>query len=157
MAATSTMDQTEFENIERQLSTLLGVWAAGSVVKGGAIALLAKRTRHEQWMRFGRQTAMWGAVDGLIAGGGALARSRRGALKRKEVRAQADRLRTLLLVNAAADVLYVAGGLVIAARGSGDRTTFRLGRGDGLAIVIQGAFLLALDTAYARRLVEESS
>jgi hypothetical protein len=160
MAATSTMDQTEFEHIERQLSTLLGVWAAGSVIKGGAIALMGSRTGRKQWVRFGRQTAMWGAVDGLIAGAGAISRSRRGRLTAEEVDGEARKLRKLLLINAAADVLYIAAGAHIAVHAKPGRadppkpeqTSLRLGRGDGLAILIQGAFLLALDATYARRL-----
>ena len=36
--------------------------------------------------------------------------------------------------------------------GSPEKTSFRMGRGDGLAILIQGAFLLALDATYARKL-----
>ena len=34
----------------------------------------------------------------------------------------------------------------------GYTTSFRMGRGDGIAILIQGAFLLALDATYARKL-----
>jgi hypothetical protein len=37
-------------------------------------------------------------------------------------------------------------------RAGSSGTSFRMTRGDGLAILIQGAFLLALDTTYARKL-----
>ena len=146
------MERDELEGYEREITTLLSVWAAGSVLKGGAIALLGKRTGREQWTRFGRQTAMWGAVDALIAGAGALSRSRRGDLSPEEVDAEARKLRRLLLINAAADVVYIAGGAHIAVRAGRSGTSFRMGRGDGIAILIQGAFLLALDTTYARKL-----
>lgn len=146
------MDRTELETAERQITTLLSVWAAGSVIKGGAIALMGKRAGRRQWLTFGRQTAMWGAVDALIAGAGALSRSRRGDLTQDEVDAEARKLRNLLLINAAADVVYIAGGAHIAAHAGRDGTSFRMTRGDGLAIVIQGAFLLALDATYAKRL-----
>ena len=149
------MDRDELEGYEREITALLTVWAAGSVIKGTAIALLGKRTGRKQWVRFGRQTAMWGAVDALIAGAGALSRSRRGELTQEQVDAEARKLRTLLLINAAADVLYVAGGAHIAFHakpGPPEKTSFRMGRGDGLAILIQGAFLLALDATYARKL-----
>ena len=154
------MDRDELEGYERQITTLLTVWAAGSVLKGTAIALIGKRTGRRQWMRFGRQTAMWGAVDALIAGAGALSRSRRGELTQEQVDAEARKLRTLLLINAAADVVYIAGGAHIAFHAKPGRvdpptpevTSFRMGRGDGLAIIIQGAFLLALDATYAKRL-----
>ena len=149
------MNQAELEAYERQISTLLGAWAAGSIVKGGVIALIGHRTGRKQWLRFGRQTAMWGAVDALIAGAGTLARSRRGELTPDEIDDQARKLRTLLLLNAAADVIYIAGGAHIAYHakpGPPEVTSFKMGRGDGVAIVIQGAFLLALDATYARRL-----
>ena len=149
------MDRDELEGYEREITTLLTVWAAGSVIKGTAIALIGKRTGRKQWMRFGRQTAMWGAVDALIAGAGALSRSRRGELTQEEVDSEARKLRTLLLINAAADVVYIAGGAHIAVHakpGTPEKTSFRMGRGDGLAILIQGAFLLALDATYARKL-----
>ena len=149
------MDRNELEGYEREITSLLTVWAAGSVVKGAAIALLGKRTGRKQWVRFGRQTAMWGAVDALIAGAGALSRSRRGELTPEQVDAEARKLRTLLLINAAADVVYVAGGAHIAFHakpGPPEKTSFRMGRGDGLAVLIQGAFLLVLDATYARKL-----
>ena len=149
------MDRDELEGYEREITTLLTAWAVGSVVKGTAIALLGKRTGRKQWVRFGRQTAMWGAVDALIAGAGALSRSRRGELTQEQVDFEATKLRVLLLINAAADIVYVAGGAHIAVRakpGPPEKTSFRMGRGDGLAILIQGAFLLALDATYARKL-----
>lgn len=146
------MDRTDLEAAERQITTLLSIWAAGSVIKGGAIALMGKRTGRRQWLTFGRQTAMWGAVDALIAGAGALSRSRRGELTQEQVDAEARKLRNLLLINAAADVVYIAGGAHIAYHAGREGTSFRMTRGDGLAIVIQGAFLLALDATYAKRL-----
>ena len=149
------MDRDELEGYEREITTLLTAWAVGSIVKGTAIALLGKRTGRKQWVRFGRQSAMWGAVDALIAGAGALSRSRRGELTQEQVDFEATKLRVMLLLNAAADVVYIAGGAHIAVRakpGPPERTSFRMGRGDGLAILIQGAFLLALDATYARKL-----
>ena len=157
------MNQQELESNERQISTLLGAWAVGSVIKGSAIALLGRRTGRQQWVRFGRQTAMWGAIDGLIAGAGTISRSRRGELSDEEVQTQRRRLQLMLIANAAADVLYIAGGAHVAFHAKParvdlggqvipERTSFRMGRGDGVAIIIQGAFLLALDATYARKL-----
>ena len=149
------MQQSELEHYERQLSTLLGVWAAGSIIKGGIIALIGHRTGRKQWMRFGRQNAMWGAVDGVIAGLGVRSRSRRGELTPEQVEFEATKLRVMLLLNALADVVYIAGGAHIAYHakpGPPEVTSFKMGRGDGVAIVIQGAFLLGLDLTFARRL-----
>ena len=154
------MDRDQLEGYEREITTLLTGWGIGSVVAGTAVALLGRRTGSKQWMRFGRQTALWGAVDALIAGAGVLSRSRRGELTQEQVDFEATKLRVMLLLNAAADVVYIAGGAHIAFHAKPGRvdpptpetTSFRMGRGDGVAMVIQGAFLLALDATYARKL-----
>ena len=118
-------------SVEQDVTRALGRWAAGSLLVGGALAAVP-RTRG-----FGRQTAAWGAVDGVIAVVGA----RRAARGRTTAPA---RLRRVLLVNAGLDVGYLAAGAWLSARPRW--------RGDGLAVLVQGAFLLALDTAGARRL-----
>ena len=118
-------------DVEVRLTQVLGGWAAGSVLVGGALTA-SPRTRG-----FGRQTAVWGAVDGLIAYAGRRKRARKGPAGR-------ERLRRVLLVNAGLDVGYLAAGLGLVRR---TRWT-----GDGWAVLVQGAFLLVLDTAAARAL-----
>ena len=120
-------------SVEQDLVRVLGRWGAGSLVVG---ALLSVDPRTHG---FGRQTAVWGAVDGAIA----LVAARRQAAGRTT---DAARLRRVLLVNAGLDVGYVAAGGWLALR-----TRWR---GDGLAVVVQGAFLLWLDATAARRLGE---
>ena len=113
----------------RGLLRTLGAWSAVSVVGGGSIWAAG---RSPQARAFGRQTFAWGAVDAAIAGFGAA---------RPEP--QPRRLRRILLINCVADVGYLA----LAA------TAWRKGRrGDGAAIAVQGAFLLALDSHYAYHL-----
>lgn len=118
-------------SVEEQLTRVLGGWAAGSVAVGGLLSL-SPRTRG-----FGRQTAAWGAVDGAIAYAGVRGRARKGPTDPR-------RLRTVLLVNAGLDVGYLA-------LGERMRRTERW-HGDGLAVLVQGAFLLLLDTTAAARL-----
>ena len=117
--------------VETRLTTVLGSWAAGSVAAG---AVLAARPATRG---FGRQTAAWGAIDGAIAAVGARNRRRRGPT-------DPARLRRVLLVNAGLDVGYLAVGaaLLRSARW----------RGDGAAVLVQGAFLLALDATAAAAL-----
>ena len=117
--------------VETRLTTALGSWAAGSVAVG---AVLAARPATRG---FGRQTAAWGAIDGAIAAVGARNRRRRGPT-------DPARLRRVLLVNAGLDVGYLAVGaaLLRSARW----------RGDGAAVLVQGAFLLALDATAAAAL-----
>lgn len=117
-------------SVEQDVVRVLGRWAAGSVLVGGVLAA-DPRTRG-----FGRQTAAWGAGDGAIA----LVGARRQAAGRTT---DVARLRRVLLVNAWLDVGYVTAGLALL------RTRWR---GDGLAVVVQGAFLLWLDATAARRL-----
>ncbi len=117
--------------VEEQLTRTLGRWAAASVVAGAALSS-SPRTRG-----FGRQTVAWGGLDGAIALVGARKRRAAGPT-------DPGHLRKVLLLNAGLDVGYVAAGgwLVRAGRW----------RGDGLAVVLQGAFLLWLDASTARRL-----
>ncbi|HPJ18483.1 MAG TPA: hypothetical protein PK635_05070 [Actinomycetota bacterium] len=83
----------------------------------------------------GRQTAAWGAVDAAIAAFG---------LSRPAP--DTDRLRKVLLVNCLADVGYIGLGLW-----AWRSERFRA---DGAAVVVQGAFLLALDSHFAYHLTD---
>jgi hypothetical protein len=145
-------DSTLLESVESDLTTALLAWSAASVVAGATIALLGRRANNEQLVSFGRQSAAWGAIDALIAGGGVLSRRNRGPLTAEEEIKKARGLRRLLLVNAAADVGYVIGGFVVMARGRKGLKTLRMDVGDGVAIAVQGAFLLVLDVSQATRL-----
>ncbi len=111
------------------LRRVLGTWSAANVIGGAA---LWAGGRGEPARRFGRQTFAWGLVNAAIAGWTA----RRPA-------PQPERLRTVLMINALADVGYVGVGAFMYRKGL---------RPDGAAIVVQGAFLLALDTHYAYHL-----
>ena len=117
--------------VEQDLTRVLGRWATASVVVGAALSA------HPQTRGFGRQTAAWGAVDGVIAYAGVRSRRRRGPTDPR-------RLRRVLLVNAGLDVGYLAAGAWLVRDGRW--------RGDGAAVVVQGAFLLALDGLAARAL-----
>lgn len=146
--AMQAFDQAAFEEIESALTGELAGWGLASTALGITLGLGTGGPLR----RFGRQTAMWGIVDLAIAGVGRIVSSRRGTLTQDEVRIQVARLRRLLWANAAADVVYVLGGTAIAVRGTSGRTTFGMGVGDGVAIVMQGGFLLLLDVTYARKL-----
>lgn len=115
-------------DVERRLTQVLGGWAAGSVAAGLALAA-RPGTRG-----LGRQTALWGAVDGAIALVGARRRAAKGPT-------DPARLRRVLLVNAGLDVGYLLLGARL-------RRSSRW-REDGAAVLVQGAFLLVLDTSAA--------
>ncbi len=136
----------EVRALERSVGRVLAAWAALSVAGGAHLAFWHRRD--PVVAAFGQQTAAWGAVDGLIAA--AAARAGRPPLTDPPGRLR--RLRRLLAVNAALDVGYIAaGGALLRRARAGDPPRLR---GDGLAIAVQGAFLLVLDTtalAAARR------
>ena len=115
--------------VEERLTQILATWAAGSLVAGAALAL-RPGTRG-----FGRQTAAWGAVDGAIAYVGSRGRAHRGPT-------DPVRLRRVLLINAAADVGYLVAGIAVL------RSRPRW-RGDAAAVLVQGGFLLVLDSVAA--------
>ena len=99
---------------------------------------------------FARQQVGWGAVDLVIAGLGAY--RGRGAQSPEELR----KLHRILKINAGADVGYLAGGLLMLSRSRDiaerlPRADAETVRGDGAGILVQGGFLLLLDTVYAVR------
>lgn len=133
-----------WEREHRLAWTTVG-WGALS----GVVGLAAAVRWRDPWRRaLGLQTAGWGAVDiGIAVVGLRLQQRRMRALTDAYADAahEAERvkLRRILLVNAAADVGYVVLGAVLA-RDSRPRVA-----GSGVAIVIQGAFLLAHDSVHA--------
>lgn len=133
------MTALEAPIVAQQLGRRLAVWGGGSVLAG---TMLALRGSSPARRAFGLQTAGWGAIDLAIAGAGALSSKPPTAAS----------LSRLLWINAGLDVLYIATGAHIAVRKSrfGGRITADQAVGHGTAVVVQGAALLALDTAHAR-------
>lgn len=139
-------------NVERTLTKTLLSWSAASMVLGTTIALVGNQRDSKSMTEFGRQTAAWGAVDAVIAGAGLISQKRRGELTEEQTQEQGRKLHKLLVINTIADVGYVAGGVALVSRGRRKKSTLRMGAGDGLAIVLQGAFLFGLDLSQAMRL-----
>jgi hypothetical protein len=147
-----TQDLQRFLSVEGTLTKTLVSWSVASIALGTSIALTGRKFEKKDLTEFGRQTAAWGGVDLVIAGAGYLAQRRRGALSEEQTQRQIRNLRRLLVINAVADVGYVAGGMAILKRSIQKKSAFRMGSGDGYAIVIQGAFLFVLDVSQAKRL-----
>lgn len=129
------------EQVRSTLARTLTAWSLTSLAAGGLV--LARRPG-ARGTGFARQTVAWGAVDLVIAG---LSLRRRDPVV--DERAEATSLRRLLLLNAVLDVGYVTTGVLLWRAGSVRGTD---SRGDGAGVVVQGAFLLVLDTLCAARL-----
>lgn len=114
------------EGLRRTLAT----WSAASVAGGAALWAFG---RDDTVRRFGRQTLAWGAVDGVIV-------AVSSALPEPDPR----RLRRTLWANSLLDAAYVGVGLWL--RRHPQR------RADGTAVIVQGLFLLALDSHFAYHL-----
>lgn len=118
-------------DVEQRLTRVLGCWAAGSVAVGALLAV-PRATRG-----FGRQTAAWGAVDGLIAYAGSRRRAAAGPT-------DPTRLRQVLLLNVGLDVGYLAAAAWLLRSPRWRR--------DAQAVLVQATFLLLLDGTAARQL-----
>ena len=122
----------------------VAAWGGASLAAGLALAATAGDT-HATRKGFGIQTAAWGAINlGIVAwgfaGDGGVVATDWGAALRAE-----DRWAHLLLVNLGLNVGYVAVGSALwVASGRGLRSGDAV-RGHAMAVVLQGAALLALD------------
>jgi len=130
---------------EEALARTTVAWGLASTVAG--LGLVAA-TRAPGRRSFGLQTTGWGAVDLGIAAVSLRLQTRRMRRLPDPYAAHAQeaerrKLQRILLVNAAGDVGYVALGLKMAGD-SRPRVS-----GAGVAIVVQGAFLLLHDSFHA--------
>lgn len=135
---------------QKILSHRLLAWAVLSIFTG---MLLWPLQPTGFWHGFGVQCLIWGAVDGIIALLGL-----RGLREKLEsppdfevARGDASRLRKILWVNSALDVLYLSGGLWIFLRFPADAWL----QGTGAGILVQGGFLLLFDVFHAILVPEE--
>ena len=131
---------------ERSLARVTVGWGGLSLAAGLALA----RRRDPWWRAFGWQTAGWGAVDlgiAVLAGRLQDRRMRRSPEPHGPAALEAERvlLRRVLVVNAVADLGYVVLGVALA------RSAHPRVAGSGIAIVLQGAFLLLHDSHHAHR------
>lgn len=138
------------------LERSLAAWGGSSMVAGSIFVAAGRRGRGPGWTAAGRQHLVWGAVDAALAGWGRSRRVRTGPLDPARAAVATRALRRLLLVNVALDLAYVGVGITLLLEperllrswpGTADVV-----RPVGGAVLVQGAFLLALDAAVAARL-----
>jgi hypothetical protein len=152
------MNEPTIDDLEVELTQTLGRWAISSMAMGAVVKLVGEVAESPFLKGFAGQQLSWGAIDGAIAGFGTWRRQQSidQHLTDEQAQEKADKLKKLLVINAALDVGYVAAGIatMIAAgplsRRTGKPTTHWLGLGAGVAV--QGGFLWALDATFARRI-----
>ena len=131
----------------RAIARQLGAWAIASIVIGAGLVVGGDPFGGAVGIQF----LIWGTVDLAIAAVGERDRRRKlaaGAGSDPAASAtETRRLRRLLWINAALDVVYVAVGAGLVVFGPGPVVD-----GHGVGVVIQGGFLLAFDAAHAATL-----
>lgn len=130
---------------QQRLSRRLMAWAGVSFVLG---LLMSARGKYGRGL--GSQFMGWAAVNlGIAFLGNAAARQRNADYENPaapEIREkETANLRRLLWLNAGLDVFYILGGRWWASRDTGDGER----RGQGVGVMIQGAFLLVFDIVHA--------
>ena len=146
------MTPDELAELEQRLTTTLAAWGISSVAIGPLLMAAGCGGRRPALAGYGRQAVMWGAIDAAIAGIASSSRARRGPLTPDEAARKARTLQITLAINTLADLGYVGAGALVTARARRGRSLWRMGAGDGLSIITQGAFLLALDAVHLREL-----
>lgn len=135
---------TEFNqtrlNYNQQGMLILGSWAVGNMIWGG---IGASQTTGDI-KAFHQMNLYWNSVNLLIAGFGYWQATKEtpGTEFWETMKAQQS-VEKILLVNAALDVAYMAGGLYMKELGLRKDNSRLIGFGK--SIILQGAFLLAFD------------
>jgi len=125
---------------------VLGVWGITSIAAGGIGYFTAQQ---DEWRYFHGMNALWGAVNTGIAAWGLS-----GVRKEMKMKMSAGQAyghyksdKKLYLINAGADVLYVATGVVLTslAPGAKKQSSRDMLTGFGRSIALQGVALLIFD------------
>jgi hypothetical protein len=130
---------------EQRLLLGLAAWATWSTGVGAALWRVGRRDGERALGDAGRMTLAWGLADAAVVGWGAWRGRRAGTA---EPVARARRMAAVTGANAVLDVAYVVAGAALATRPRR--------RGDGVAVAVQGGFLLYLDTRYCLEFVAEA-
>ena len=140
---------TDIWNFQHQLTRRLTFWSLASIAFGLPILTLSPF-----WRGVGIQFIAWGAIDLIIALVGANSAKRRKARLSPDELAgtappEAAKLKRILLINTALDVLYMAGGLALILTLGADNPEWQ---GHGWGIIVQGGFLFFFDLYHALKL-----
>ena len=137
---------------EKSLMRRLLLWAILSMLVGVVLIFIS----NPFWQGFGIQALAWGAVDGIIVWyGWRRVNQNLGVNNTDQLEVQeATRIRKILWINTALDVLYISsGGVIIFTLGS----TSAFWRGTGWGIILQALFLFIFDMWHASHVPDSPS
>ena len=140
---------TDFNQNRKQITKtgmlVLGSWAVGNMAVSG---LMMTRTSGSQYY-FHQMNVFWNVVNLGLAGFGVYNALRMdpAAIGVAESVSEFYSLQKTLLFNAGLDIGYIAGGLYLLERAKNSESNQERFRGFGRSVILQGAFLLAFDTA----------
>ncbi|HLT20496.1 MAG TPA: hypothetical protein VKZ96_13635 [Thermomicrobiales bacterium] len=143
-------DRENFFVWQEKVLDLLLAWGLGNVLAGSVLAARGSRLSRA----IGVQAILWGAVDTAVAAyAGCIARrhatsARSGMFAARHVQQRARRFERLMVMQVAADVLYVGAGAFFTARW---RSPWL--KGTAIGVLIQGSALLLYDAALYIRLL----
>ena len=123
----------ESNRLSRRLGTALIVWSIASIISG--IVLMFVPVSVLQGI--GLQAVLWGIIDAVIAVAGVL----------RNMEMSAEKAARFLRINAFLDIGYMLVGLVLILLFWVDALIL----GNGIGIIIQGAFLFGLDLFFYQR------
>ena len=151
-AAAQTSEEARVEALaaERQASQRrhlwrVGAWGSLNLLGGAGLALASDhQTQPARW-GFGLQASLWGAVNLGIATFGLLGSPAPPTSVYAEAVSSERGYHDVLLLNMGLNVAYAAVGTAMLVAGYRDVRGAAGWRGHGLALIVQGAGLLALD------------
>jgi esterase/lipase len=136
----------DFENL---LARRLILWSVVSILVGVLTLIFGTSF----WQAFGIQALAWGGVDAIIGGFG-LRKAQENLGKpstQPEEEAEAKKLRKILWINTALDVIYIIGGAATIVF-LGSESLFW--RGTGWGVIVQGTILYIFDLLHVTRIPE---
>ncbi len=129
-----------------KLTKRLFLWGSISIIAGAILFLLESGF----WKGFGIQCFAWGFIDLLIAVFGMINtfRKRKAGYTEEKLLEESKKIRGILLINVALDVLYVSVGVILAIIIKSEDSAWR-GHGEG--VILQGGFLFLFDLIHAQK------
>ena len=120
---------------------VLGGWAIANVAASGYFYYHTTGSD----MYFNQMNVLWNGVNGLIVGASLISKQRNDFDLRNTIRLQSN-IEEIYAINAMLDLVYMSGGLYLTEKAKNDIKNSAKWNGWSSSIIMQGGFLLLLDT-----------